>query len=109
MSGRLDGKCALITGGNAGIGRASAILLAREGARVAITGRDQERGHEVVREIGEAGGDAHFMVCDVRLSDQCRGAVDETLERYGRVDVLFNNAGVYSRERCLNVLKRSGI
>ncbi len=95
MSGRLDGKCALITGGNAGIGRASAILLAREGARVAITGRNQERGHEVVREISEAGGDAHFMVCDVRLSHQCRGAVDATLERYGRVDVLFNNAGVY--------------
>lgn len=95
MSGRLDGKCALITGGNVGIGRASAILLASEGARVAITGRNEERGHEVVREIDEAGGDTTFLVCDVRLADQCRTAVDETLERYGRIDVLFNNAGVY--------------
>ncbi len=95
MSGRLDGKTALITGGNVGIGRASAILLAREGARVAITGRDEERGAEVVREIDEAGGEATFMVSDVRFADQCRAAVDETLERYGRIDVLFNNAGVF--------------
>ena len=95
MSGRLDGKTALITGGTAGIGRASANLLAREGARVAITGRNEERGREVVREIGEAGGKASFIVSDVRFPDECRAAVDETLERYGRVDVLFNNAGLY--------------
>ncbi len=95
MSGGLEGKTALITGGSAGIGRASAILLAREGARVAITGRNEERSREVVREIDEAGGEATFMVSDVRFADQCRAAVDETLERYGRIDVLFNNAGVY--------------
>ena len=93
--GRLEGKCALITGGTAGIGRASAILLAREGARVAITGRNLERGAEVVREIGQAGGDAHFSPCDVRFADPCRAVVEDTLERYGRIDVLFNNAGVY--------------
>ena len=95
MSGRLDGKTALITGGSAGIGRASANLLAREGARVAITGRNEERGKEVVREIHEAGGEATFMVSDVRFPDQCRAAVNETLERYGSIDVLFNNAGLY--------------
>ena len=97
-SGRLEdltGKTALITGGSAGIGRASAILLAGEGARVAITGRNEERGREVVREIDEAGGEASFMVSDVRFADHCQRAVDETLERYGRIDVLFNNAGVY--------------
>ena len=93
--GRLEGKCALITGGSAGIGRASAILLAREGARVAITGRNPERGAEVVREIEQAGGGARFSPCDVRFADPCRAAVEETLGRYGRVDVLFNNAGVY--------------
>jgi len=92
---RLEGKTALITGGSAGIGRASAILLAREGARVAITGRNEERGGEVVREIAEAGGEAIFMVSDVRFADPCRRVVDETLARYGRIDVLFNNAGVY--------------
>ena len=94
MSGGLEGKTALITGGSAGIDRASAILLAREGARVAITGRNEERSREVVREIDDAGGEATFMA-DVRFADQCRAAVDETLERYGRIDVLFNNAGVY--------------
>jgi len=93
--GRLEGKCVLITGGNGGIGRASAILLAREGARVAITGRNPERGAEVVREIEEAGGDAHFSLCDVRFADPCRAVVEDTLHRYGRIDVLFNNAGVY--------------
>jgi NAD(P)-dependent dehydrogenase (short-subunit alcohol dehydrogenase family) len=93
--GRLEGKCALITGGNAGIGRASAILLALEGARVAITGRNPERGAEVVREIEEAGGEAHFSPCDVRFADPCRAVVEDTLKRYGRIDVLFNNAGVY--------------
>ena len=56
MSGGLEGKTALITGGSAGIDRASAILLAREGARVAITGRNEERSREVVREIDDAGG-----------------------------------------------------
>jgi NAD(P)-dependent dehydrogenase (short-subunit alcohol dehydrogenase family) len=93
--GRLEGKCAVITGGNAGIGRASAILLAREGARVAISGRNPERGAEVVREIEDAGGDAHFSLCDVRFADSCRAVVEDTLQRYGRIDVLFNNAGVY--------------
>ncbi|HSF19100.1 MAG TPA: SDR family NAD(P)-dependent oxidoreductase [Vicinamibacteria bacterium] len=94
-NGRLEGKCALVTGGNAGIGRASALLLASEGAKVVITGRNEERGHEVVREIEKTGGVAHFIVCDVRFADQCRAAVSGALERYGGVDVLFNNAGVY--------------
>ena len=91
----LTGQVALITGGSAGIGQASAIVLARHGARVAITGRNEERGGEVVREIEEAGGEANFMVSDVRLAEHCRRAVEETLERYGRIDILFNNAGVY--------------
>ncbi len=91
----LTGKTALITGGSSGIGRASAILLARYGARVAITGRNEERGREAVREIDEAGGEASFMVSEVRFADHCGKAVDETLVRYGRIDVLFNNAGVY--------------
>jgi len=94
-SGELTGKTALITGGSAGIGRATAILLAHEGARVAITGRNAERGQEVVREIEAAGGEAIFMVSDVRFADHCERAVGETLERYGRIDILFNNAGVY--------------
>ncbi len=92
---RLAGKVALITGGTSGIGRATALLFAREGARVAITGRDQARGREVAADIDQAGGAAIFIRADVRLADDCRRAVEETLRAFGRLDILFNNAGVF--------------
>ncbi|HEV2117968.1 MAG TPA: SDR family NAD(P)-dependent oxidoreductase, partial [Terriglobales bacterium] len=92
---RLEGKVALITGGTSGIGEATALLFAQEGARVAITGRNRERGHSVVREIKGAGGQAIFTQCDVRSAEQCRDAVNQTLQAFNRLDILFNNAGVY--------------
>jgi NAD(P)-dependent dehydrogenase (short-subunit alcohol dehydrogenase family) len=92
---RLEGKVALITGGTSGIGSATAIRFAGEGAAVAITGRNSERGEQVVNEIIAAGGDALFIRSDVRSAEDCRHAVDETLERFGKIDVLFNNAGVF--------------
>lgn len=92
---RLEGRIALITGGTSGIGRGTAELFAREGARVAITGRNAERGQDVVRAITSVGGIAIFVEGDVRRADDCRRAVDETLHAFGRLDVLFNNAGVY--------------
>ena len=92
---KLDGKVALITGGNSGIGRATAALLAQEGATVVLTGRNKERGEEVAKGINETGGQAVFLQADVRVADDCRRAVEGTLDRFGRVDVLFNNAGVY--------------
>jgi len=92
---RLNNKVALITGGNSGIGRATALLFAREGAKVALTGRDEERGRQVVEEIRKASGTAVFFRSDVRLADDCRQAVDETLRQFGRLDILFNNAGVF--------------
>jgi NAD(P)-dependent dehydrogenase (short-subunit alcohol dehydrogenase family) len=92
---RLKDKVALITGGTSGIGTATAMRFAREGAAVAITGRDVERGEQVVAKIVENGGKAIFIRSDVRLADDCRNAVDQTLERFGRIDVLFNNAGVF--------------
>ena len=91
---KLDGKVALITGGTSGIGSATAALLAQEGAAVALTGRNQERGRQVAQAINEAGGEALFIRSDVRFADDCRQAVEQTLERFGRIDVLFNNAGV---------------
>jgi NAD(P)-dependent dehydrogenase (short-subunit alcohol dehydrogenase family) len=93
--GRLDGKVALISGGNSGIGRATALLFADEGARVAITGRDEARGATVAREIEEHGTDGLFIRADVRLASDCERSVAETVERWGRIDVLLNNAGVY--------------
>jgi NAD(P)-dependent dehydrogenase (short-subunit alcohol dehydrogenase family) len=92
---KLDGKVALITGGNAGIGSATAALFAKEGAAVAITGRNEERGAQVVKAINDFGGEAMFMKADVRFADDCRRAVEQTLERFGKIDVLFNNAGVF--------------
>jgi NAD(P)-dependent dehydrogenase (short-subunit alcohol dehydrogenase family) len=92
---KLQGKVALITGGNSGIGSATADLFAREGAAVVLTGRNRERGEQVAQAINDAGGEAMFIRCDVRVADECRRAVERTLERFGQIDVLFNNAGVY--------------
>jgi len=92
---RLEGKVALITGGTSGIGSAAALRLAGEGAAVAITGRNVERGARVVADIEGDGGQALFIRADVRLAEDCRNAVARTLERFGRIDILFNNAGVF--------------
>jgi NAD(P)-dependent dehydrogenase (short-subunit alcohol dehydrogenase family) len=92
---KLDGKVALITGGNSGIGSATAALLAKEGAAVVLTGRNQARGEQVAKAINEAGGKAKFLSSDVRVADECRKVVEQTLEWFGRIDVLFNNAGVF--------------
>ena len=92
---KLDDKVALITGGNSGIGSATAALFAEEGAAVVITGRNLERGEEVAQAINDGGGKAMFIRADVRVAEDCRKAVEQTLERFGRIDVLFNNAGVF--------------
>jgi NAD(P)-dependent dehydrogenase (short-subunit alcohol dehydrogenase family) len=92
---KLKDKVALITGGTSGIGRATAALFAAEGATVVLTGRHAERGQQVVRSIAEAGGRAAFIRADVRLAEDCRRSVEQTLAQYGRIDVLFNNAGVF--------------
>lgn len=94
MSDRLKNKVALITGGTSGIGEATARLFAGEGARVAITGRRIELGERVVGEVRSAGGEAIFIAADVTLAEDCRRSIDETVAAYGRVDILFNNAGI---------------
>ena len=92
---RLANKIALITGGTSGIGRATAVLFAKEGARVAITGRNEMRGLAVVEEIESASGAAIFIRSDVRSAAECRQAVEQTLQTFGRLDILFSNAGVF--------------
>ena len=97
MADRLQDKVALITGGTSGIGAATARLFAREGAKIAITGRRNELGERVVSEIRSAGGDVIFIAADVARAEDCRRSIDETLAAYGRVDILFNNAGIVTQ------------
>jgi NAD(P)-dependent dehydrogenase (short-subunit alcohol dehydrogenase family) len=92
---KLTDKVAIITGGNSGIGEATAELFSREGARVCITGRNEERCRKVVAEIEKIGVQAIFVIADVRSGEECRKTVEATLEAFGRVDILFNNAGVW--------------
>ena len=92
---RLKDRVALITGGTSGIGEATAVLFAKEGARVTITGRDEKRGHAVAERIMNDGGKAIFIRSDVRRAEDCRQAVDETLRAFDDLDILFNNAGVF--------------
>jgi NAD(P)-dependent dehydrogenase (short-subunit alcohol dehydrogenase family) len=92
---RLNDKVALITGGTSGIGEATALLFAREGAEVAVTGRHRQRGVAVVERIKEVGSDGIFLQADVSVAGDCRQAVEETVQAFGRLDILFNNAGVF--------------
>jgi NAD(P)-dependent dehydrogenase (short-subunit alcohol dehydrogenase family) len=92
---RLENKVALITGGTSGIGEATAMLFAKEGARVAITGRDHKRGRAVLEKIAGGNGKAIFIRSDVRSAEDCLHAVEDTLRAFGHLDILFNNAGVF--------------
>jgi NAD(P)-dependent dehydrogenase (short-subunit alcohol dehydrogenase family) len=92
--GRLDGKVAVVTGGAHGIGRASATALAAEGAKVAIGDADETEGESCAEEIREAGGDAVFIRTDVTRMDDVQALVGAAVERWGRLDVMFNNVGV---------------
>ncbi|MCL6449935.1 MAG: SDR family oxidoreductase [Acetobacteraceae bacterium] len=89
----LDGKVAVVVGASRGIGKAVALALAREGAKVAAVSRTRERLEAAVREIGQAGEAAAF-VADVSCPEQVDGAVKAIVERFGRIDILVNSAGV---------------
>jgi NAD(P)-dependent dehydrogenase (short-subunit alcohol dehydrogenase family) len=91
---RLSGKVALITGGGTGIGRAIALAFAREGASVAVAGRRLEKLREVISEVHKAGGAGLSMECDVTRAREVERAVKGTVERFGRLNVLVNNAGM---------------
>ncbi|HVG21501.1 MAG TPA: glucose 1-dehydrogenase [Blastocatellia bacterium] len=92
MAGRLNGKVAIITGGSSGIGRATALAFAREGAMVVIAARGVERGENVASEIKSSGGEAVFVRADVSRSDQVEALVSKAISTYGRLDCAFNNA-----------------
>lgn len=91
---RLDGKVALVTGGGTGIGRASALAYAREGARVILAGRREAEIDAVAKEITAAGGHALAVQADVAKEDDVRHLIDTVMQQYGQLDIAFNNAGV---------------
>ena len=94
---RLVGKVAIITGAGAGIGFATALLFAKEGAKVVVADCDPEKGAEAVSLIREKGGEAIFIQVDVSKADNVKDMVETTVERYGKLDILVNNAGIYSQ------------
>ena len=91
---KLKDKRAIITGGGTGIGLATAILFAKEGASVVITGRTEKRLAQAKQEALAQGHDIDYLVMDVSKEEDCKAAIDYMVERFGRVDILFNNAGV---------------
>ena len=94
MSGLLDGKSAIVTGAGSGVGRASALRFAQEGARVVVADIDLDNAKETVRQIESAGGTAVPVGVDVSDEDQVRGMITSAVDAYGRLDILFNNVGI---------------
>ncbi len=95
MAGKFQGKVALVTGGSSGIGRATAIAFAREGAKVVVAAdKNVKGGEETVRLIKKASGEATFVKADVSKAAEVKALVDKTIELYGRLDYAHNNAGL---------------
>src|ERR1700719_4230130 len=103
MSLDLHVKTALITGGAGGIGRATALLFASEGAAVGIVDLNQEAGQEVAREISTAGGRAIFERADVTRPADCRRVGERTVHEFGGIHILFNNAGIIRRASVVEI------
>jgi NAD(P)-dependent dehydrogenase (short-subunit alcohol dehydrogenase family) len=103
LAGRVAEKVALITGGAAGIGRATALLLASEGALIALADVNADAGRRVVDEIVRAGGRAFFEPTDVTQAADCGRMVEHTIRELGRIDILFNNAGIIRRATVLDL------
>jgi NADP-dependent 3-hydroxy acid dehydrogenase YdfG len=94
MAGQLANKVAIITGASAGIGQASAKALAREGAKLVLTARRQQRLEQLLAEVKQSGGNAIFVVGDAREEETARQTIDQAIKSFGQIDILINNAGV---------------
>lgn len=94
MMGKLQDRVALIYGGTSGLGEATAKLYAKEGAKVAIAGRSVERGNEIVDAIKHEGGEAIFVEVDLMETDQIKQSVQDTVDAFGTIDILYNGAGI---------------
>jgi NAD(P)-dependent dehydrogenase (short-subunit alcohol dehydrogenase family) len=92
---RLENKVAIITGGGTGIGRETALLFAKEGAKVVVTDINQDSGSQTVKDLQANGNEALFIHHDVSNEDDWKKVAKETIDQFGKVDILFNNAGIY--------------
>lgn len=92
--GKLQDRVALIYGGTSGLGEATAKLYAKEGAKVAIAGRSVERGNEIVDAIKHEGGEAIFVEVDLMETDQIKQSIQDTVDAFGTIDILYNGAGI---------------
>jgi NAD(P)-dependent dehydrogenase (short-subunit alcohol dehydrogenase family) len=90
----IRGKAALITGATSGVGRAAAVVFARQGANVVATGRREQLGNELEAEVRESGGELTYVRADVSRVADCQASVEATVERFGRVDIVVNAAGI---------------
>ena len=95
--GRIEGKTAIITGAGGGFGRETALLFAQEGAQVVIADMDSSAGKKVEAEVRAQGGDATFIEVDITSPEQVENLMKKTVEIYGKIDILFNNAGYQAR------------
>lgn len=93
---KLKDKVSIVTGSTSGMGRASAVLFAKEGSKVVVCGRNEERAKAVVAEIKAAGGTAIYVIVDMSNMDGLDIIIDKTIEAFGTVDILYNNAGMLS-------------
>jgi NAD(P)-dependent dehydrogenase (short-subunit alcohol dehydrogenase family) len=94
MTAELEGKVGLVTGGTSGIGRDTAVLFAKAGAKVVVSGRREPEGKETVELVSAAGGDGLFVKADVSKASEVDALIQKTVERFGRLDIAFNNAGI---------------
>jgi NAD(P)-dependent dehydrogenase (short-subunit alcohol dehydrogenase family) len=94
MTTELEGKVALVTGGTSGIGRDTAVLFAKAGAKVVVAGRREPEGNETIELIRTAGGDGLFVKADISKSSDVDALIQKAAERFGRLDIAFNNAGI---------------
>ncbi|HEY1332607.1 MAG TPA: SDR family NAD(P)-dependent oxidoreductase, partial [Myxococcaceae bacterium] len=101
---RFESKVVLVLGGNAGIGRGTAEAFAREGAKVVVAARREEQGVAVVQAIQKAGGTAKFFRADVAKEEDVKAVVEGTVREFGRLDVLFNNAGIEGKNGPIGIL-----
>ncbi|EGG23603.1 short-chain dehydrogenase/reductase family protein [Cavenderia fasciculata] len=97
-SGRLNGKVAIVTGGGDGVGKETSLLFAKEGAKVLVVDIDAAKGKSIVTQIKDNGGNAYFFTADVSKANQVKEMIDVAEKNFGKLDILFNNAGIMISE-----------